>query len=152
MQRNSDHFNQIWSILFADQFSYDIVDRTTAWSQWSLWKSFLKYKNACISDYISNVWQTSITVKSQGRHGVSNYEQLDCLFTSFFRLTAVKPRLHFIGFIEISMMTSWNGNTFRVTGPFCAGNLPVTGDIPRTNVSDAELWCFLWSAPEQTVE
>ena len=29
-----------------------------------------------------------------------------------------------------------------------------TGDwcIPLTNTSDAELWCFLWSAPEQTVE
>ena len=24
--------------------------------------------------------------------------------------------------------------------------------IPLTKASDAELWCFLWSAPEQTVE
>ena len=24
--------------------------------------------------------------------------------------------------------------------------------IPRTKASDAELWCFLWSVPEQTVE
>ena len=24
--------------------------------------------------------------------------------------------------------------------------------IPRTNASDAELWCFLWSTPEQMVE
>ena len=24
--------------------------------------------------------------------------------------------------------------------------------IPRTKASDAELWCFLWSAPEKTVE
>ena len=29
-----------------------------------------------------------------------------------------------------------------------------TGDrwIPLTKASDAELWCFLWSAPEQTVK
>ena len=27
------------------------------------------------------------------------------------------------------MMTSWNGNIFRVTGP-CAGNSPVTGEFP----------------------
>ena len=29
-----------------------------------------------------------------------------------------------------------------------------TGDwwIPLTKASDAALWCFLWSAPEQTVE
>ena len=24
--------------------------------------------------------------------------------------------------------------------------------IPLSKVSDAELWCFLWSAPEQTVQ
>ena len=34
----------------------------------------------------------------------------------------------------------------------CAGNLPVTGEFPHTKASDAELWCFLWSTPEQTVE
>ena len=35
---------------------------------------------------------------------------------------------------------------FRVTGPLCR---EFTGDrwIPRTKASDAELWCFLWSAP-----
>ena len=42
------------------------------------------------------------------------------------------------------MMTSWNGNISRVTGPLC-------GKIPLTKSSDAELWYFLWSAPEQTV-
>ena len=43
-------------------------------------------------------------------------------------------------------MTSSNGNIFRVTGPLCG---EVTGHrwIPRTKASDAELWCFLWSAP-----
>ena len=42
---------------------------------------------------------------------------------------------------------------------FCAGNSPVTGEfpvcdrwIPRIKANDAELWCFLWSAPEWTVE
>ena len=48
-------------------------------------------------------------------------------------------------------MTSWNGNIFRVTSPFC-GAFAGHQWIPRTNASDAELWCFLWSAPEQTVE
>ena len=31
---------------------------------------------------------------------------------------------------------------------FCAGNSPIT----VTKASGAELWCFLWSAPEPTVE
>ena len=44
-----------------------------------------------------------------------------------------------------NMMTSSNGNMFRVTGPLCG---EFTGDrwIPRTKASDAELWCSLWSA------
>ena len=49
--------------------------------------------------------------------------------------------------ILYSMMTSSNGNISRV-----AGHLwwEFTGHrwIPRTKASDAELWCFLWSAPE----
>ena len=45
------------------------------------------------------------------------------------------------------MMTSSNGNIFRVTGHLCGG---FTGPrwIPHTKASDAELWCFLWSASE----
>ena len=44
------------------------------------------------------------------------------------------------------MMTSSNGNIFRVTGHLCG---VFTGPrwIPRTKASGAELWCFLWSAP-----
>ena len=49
------------------------------------------------------------------------------------------------------MMTSSNGNIFCVTGPLC-GEFTGHRWIPLTKASDAELWCFLWSAPEQTVE
>ena len=45
------------------------------------------------------------------------------------------------------MMTSSNGNIFRVTGPLC-GEFTGPRRIPLTKASDAELWCFLWSAPE----
>ena len=49
------------------------------------------------------------------------------------------------------MMTSSNGSIFRITGPLCE---EFTGHrwIPPTKASDTELWWFLWSAPEQTVE
>ena len=42
-------------------------------------------------------------------------------------------------------------NNFRVTGPLWE---EFTGHrwIPRTKACDAELWYFLCSAPEQTVE
>ena len=36
---------------------------------------------------------------------------------------------------------------FRVTGPLC-GEFTGQRWIPCTKASDAELWCFLWSAPE----
>ena len=48
-------------------------------------------------------------------------------------------------------MTSSNGNIFRVTGHLCRELTGHRGS-PRTKVSDAELWCFLWSAPEWMVE
>ena len=44
-------------------------------------------------------------------------------------------------------MTSSNGNILRVTGPLC-GEFSGHRWMPRTK---AELWCFLWSAREQTV-
>ena len=49
------------------------------------------------------------------------------------------------------MMTSSNGNIFRVTGPLW-GEFTGHRWIPLTKASDAELWCFLWSTPELTVE
>ena len=49
------------------------------------------------------------------------------------------------------IMTSSNGSIFRVTGPLW-GEFTGLRWIPLTKACDAELWCFLWSAPEQTVE
>ena len=40
---------------------------------------------------------------------------------------------------------------FRVTSPLW-GECTCHGWIPLTKASDAELWCFLWSSPEQTVD
>ena len=49
------------------------------------------------------------------------------------------------------MVTSSNGNIFRVTGPLWRES---NGHrwIPLTKASDTGLWYFLWSAPEQTLE
>ena len=49
------------------------------------------------------------------------------------------------------MMTSSNGNIFRVTGTLC-GEFTCHRWIPRTKASDAELWCFIWSAPVYGLE
>ena len=49
--------------------------------------------------------------------------------------------------VHCIMITSSNGNIFRVIGHLC-GDFTGHRWIPRTKASDAELWCFLWSAPE----
>ena len=49
------------------------------------------------------------------------------------------------------MMTSSNRNIFCVTDPLC-GEFTGHRWIPLTQASDAELRCFLWYAPKQTVE
>ena len=48
---------------------------------------------------------------------------------------------------KLIMMTSSNGNIFRVTGHLC-GKFTGPRWISRTMASDAELWCFLWFTPE----
>ena len=45
-------------------------------------------------------------------------------------------------FVIVAMMTSSNGNIFRVIGSFC-GEFTGHRWIPRTKASDAKLWCFL---------
>ena len=48
--------------------------------------------------------------------------------------------------IQTIMLASLNWNIFRDTGPLW-GNSSITGEFP-TKASNAELWCFLWSAPK----
>ena len=49
------------------------------------------------------------------------------------------------------MITSSNENIFLDTGRLWKESTRYRG-IPFTKASDAEVWCFLWPAPEQTVE
>ena len=49
---------------------------------------------------------------------------------------------------DLRMMTSSNGNIFRVTGPLW-GEFTGNRWIPLTKASDAELWCSLCSGLEQ---
>ena len=71
----------------------------------------------------------------------ANHHQMSCSHCSILLDRIVTP-------IHV-MMTSSNGNIFRVTGPLC-GEFTGHRWIPLTKASDAERWCFLWSASEQT--
>ena len=57
-------------------------------------------------------------------------------------------RNHQILVNRIIIMTSPNWNRSRVTGPFC-GEFTGHRWLPLAKASDAEHWCFLWSAPSK---
>ena len=104
---------------------------------------------------MSEVCAASAFSTSAGEnHAVGSHGAKDNIATSFITSTSEMPlalidNFHF-GLCRIlstnTMMTSSNGNIFRVTGPLCG---EFTGDrwIPLTKASDADLWCLLWSAP-----
>ena len=48
---------------------------------------------------------------------------------------------------SMCMITLSNGNIFRITDPLC-GEFTSHRWIPHTKAIDAELWSFLWFAPE----
>ena len=66
----------------------------------------------------------------------------------------------FIHITNRSQISTWwrhQMETFSALLALCEGDSPVIGEfphrwIPLTKANDAKLWCFLWSAPEQTVE
>ena len=66
------------------------------------------------------------------------------LTTTGMPLTCKDVSLH-------TTVTSSKKNVFRVTGPLW-GESADHRWIPFTKTSDVELWYFLWSAPEQTIE
>ena len=51
----------------------------------------------------------------------------------------------------VAKMTSSNENSFHVTALLWEESTGHRG-LPLTKASDAKLWCFVWSAPEQMVE
>ena len=66
----------------------------------------------------------------------------------FFQAFSLLMELIFIMGIHILMMTSTNGNIFLNNG-LLWGEFTGHRGIPLTKASDSELWCFLWSVPEQ---
>ena len=91
------------------------------------------------------IWDRT-KMSSQQRHR-SHY----LLSFELSNLDPPKYRKRSIGCFTVFMMTSSNGNISRVTGHLC-GEFTGHRWIPRTEASDADLWCFLWIAPEQSAE
>ena len=80
--------------------------------------------------------------------------EITILLLSGLNISRWLPQLQYIlgprdqwKFPPFSMMTSSNGNIFRVTDPL-RGEFTGHRLIPRTKASGEELWCFLSSVPE----
>ena len=56
----------------------------------------------------------------------------------------------FDGSRRCCMITSSNGKLFRVTDPLWGESIGHRW-IPLTKGGDGDLWCLLWSSPEQTI-
>ena len=91
--------------------------------------------------YCLNQWWWSLLTHicvTRSQHKIKIRELRDTIMSSLGATDVV--RWHYVSF----MMTSSNGNIFRVTGPLC-GEFTGQRWIPLTEASDAEHWCFLWS-------
>ena len=79
-----------------------------------------------------------------------HYERLILIDGCQINMQSAKRYSHHVNLTRcLDDVIRWKN--FRVTDPLWEES---TGHrwIPLTKASDAELWCFLWSAPEQTVE
>ena len=122
----------------------------------SLWPSWLKCLTAP-SHYLNRYW---LIIRLVMWHSSAQFHRkwLKYLFLIWFWISIgwrlqtyfTGPMSYFARFdfkTGSFMMTSSNGNIFRVTGHLC-GEFTGHRWIPRTKASDAELWWFLWYAPE----
>ena len=93
---------------------------------------------------LMSIWATSGLLRFRGGISCKIRDYSDINIHRWFIAKWLK--LNFL------MMTSPNGNIFAFLALF-EGNPPVTGGFLSKGLSlDVELWSFLWSAPEQTVE
>ena len=88
----------------------------------------------------------SIIIRFFSAHNrnIPNMEEFSIPFLRIYMFDAVDMNI-------ATMMTSSSGNIFRITNHLC-GEFTGHRWNPHTNASDAELWYFLRSAPEWTVE
>ena len=75
------------------------------------------------------------------------FRKIRSQFKYNYAFVAIKSHMCSPATYPCPMMTSSNGNIFRVTGHLC-GKFTGPRWIPHTKASDVELWCLLWSAPE----
>ena len=92
--------------------------------------------------------------KLDGNYGPLYDYHYEKSWVTFVEILSNAVCIILLDFIKtLFMMTSSNGNTF-LAAALCEGNPTVIGHrlIRLTKASDAELWWFVWSTPDQTFE
>ena len=86
-------------------------------------------------------------IKNLCRVHLITFDYIDYIESYSIHVSNMSPRWMPYYLPDWCMMTSSNGNFFRITGHLC-GDFTGHPWIPRTKASDVELWCFLWHAPQ----
>ena len=81
--------------------------------------------------------------------GATSGNKFDIITTSHFQLWC---ECHLRTLASVIMMTSSKRKHFPRYRPFVRGRIHMSQVNSLNKASDTELWCFHWSAPEQTVE
>ena len=95
-------------------------------------------------------WNPCFKIRDTGWYGFAHLMMIYTIFPSLSMEIFVKVLYSTVVPGHLFMISS-NGSIFRITGPLWGES---TGHrwILLTKASEVELWCFLWSVPEQTVE
>ena len=114
------------------------------------WKCVQKWRHFVLGRWVKNTTYVSmdsnISLAASRRHYVIR-TNVDSIHQHLHTASGQSELVYQPAYKWLMMMTSSNGNIVRVTGHLC-GEFTGHRWIPRTKASDAELWCFLWSAPE----
>ena len=101
------------------------------------------------------IWLTAVNSHNKGLKPLVLWWPIwtqRCLWISCHSHTVICP-INLIGIqqdLTQTCKTWWRHQmeTFSALLAICVGNSRVPGEFPTQMASNAELWCFLWSAPE----
>ena len=139
MWQPQNNYISIQSLVIPQSFS-SVKKIETLW-QWSIWKTYWRF---------SDEFKEALFVNT-----------IMCSSTWSDKISRSDMPLSILPHMNDSRNAAWTDNWshddvikwkhFPRYWPFVRG-IHRSRWIPRTKVSDAELWCFLWSQPELTVK
>ena len=135
------HFPRYWSFVRGIHRSPVSSPHKDQWCEdlmWHIKNHFTVMTNLFIMKLTAYVVQILQVVCNHTRHRTLRVRWSSKLMMAMF---------YYVLTTLLFMMTSSNGNIFRVTGLLCE-EFTDHRWVPRTKASDAKLWCCLWSAPE----